>query len=94
MKIKNVLLGIVSLSTVGLAGMITTQASASTSNPVYRLYNKNTGEHFYTENTYEKKVLKMLVGMTKVWAGTQQLQERLFIVFIIQMHVGAIITIL
>ncbi|MCT0450002.1 hypothetical protein EFK69_12910, partial [Lactococcus lactis subsp. lactis] len=58
MKIKNVLLGIVSLSTVGLAGMITTQASASTSSPVYRLYNKNTGEHFYTESAYEKQSLK------------------------------------
>ena len=57
MKLNNIILGTVTLSTLGLIGGLTKQASASTGVSVYRLYNPNTGEHFYTENAYEKNSL-------------------------------------
>lgn len=44
---------------LGIAGIVSTsQASASTSSPVYRLYNGSTGEHFYTLNQSEKNNLQ------------------------------------
>lgn len=35
-----------------------TQVKASSKSPVYRLYNPNSGEHFYTTNFYEGNSLK------------------------------------
>ncbi|MGV8957118.1 hypothetical protein [Lactococcus lactis] len=57
MKLKNLLMTLTVTTTLGTIGMISTQAHAASSHPVYRLYNPNTGEHFYTENFYEQKVL-------------------------------------
>ncbi len=34
------------------------QVKASSKSPVYRLYNPNSGEHFYTTNFYEGNSLK------------------------------------
>ncbi|MFZ2576405.1 MAG: hypothetical protein WAX22_02865 [Lactococcus hircilactis] len=63
MKIgKKKILGASATALVLIGGMsaTTSRASASTSTssiPVYRLYNKNTGEHFYTESLAEKNNL-------------------------------------
>lgn len=57
MKIKNLLMAVTTVATLGAIGTVSAQASAASSNPVYRLYNPNTGEHFYTENFYEQKSL-------------------------------------
>ncbi|MCW2281196.1 hypothetical protein [Lactococcus lactis] len=57
MKLKNLLMTLTAAVTLGTVGTLSAQASASSSQPVYRLYNKFTGEHFYTENAYEKDVL-------------------------------------
>lgn len=58
MKIKNLLLAATTTATLGVIGTTAISASASTSaSNVYRLYNKNTGEHFYTESAYEKGML-------------------------------------
>ena len=58
MKIKNLLMTVTTVATLGAIGTVSAQASAATSKPVYRLYNHNTGEHFYTESAYEKDNLK------------------------------------
>ncbi|MGV8958409.1 hypothetical protein ACN9TB_12595 [Lactococcus lactis] len=57
MNFKNLLMTLTAAVTLGTVGTLSAQASASSSQPVYRLYNKFTGEHFYTENAYEKDVL-------------------------------------
>ncbi|MFC4651725.1 hypothetical protein ACFO26_02250 [Lactococcus nasutitermitis] len=53
---KKTALGISCAAALLIAGGIatTSHASAATSVPVYRLYNVNTGEHFYTESLAEK----------------------------------------
>ena len=58
MKIKNLLMAVTTVATIGVIGTVSAQASAASSKPVYRLYNHNTGEHFYTESAYEKQSLK------------------------------------
>lgn len=58
MKIKTLLMVVGAAATLGTVSTITTQAHAATSVPVYRLYNKNTGEHFYTKNAAERANLK------------------------------------
>lgn len=60
------------------------QVKASSKSPVYRLYNPNSGEHFYTTNFYEGNSLKMSVGLMRELVGKQQIQVRQFIAFIIQ----------
>ena len=50
MKIKKELLILLFLIMIGVG---TVHAQASTSVPLYRMYNSNSGEHFYTENLYE-----------------------------------------
>ncbi len=50
MKIKKELLLLLSLTMIGVG---TVHAQASTNVPLYRMYNSNSGEHFYTENIYE-----------------------------------------
>ncbi|AIS03134.1 L,D-transpeptidase family protein [Lactococcus lactis] len=58
MKIKTLVLATASVLAVGtFASMNQTKASADSSMPVYRLYNNNTGEHFYTKNNYERTSL-------------------------------------
>ena len=54
MKMKNLLMVVGAAATFGAVSIITTQVHADTSVPVYRLYNKNTGEHFYTKNSAER----------------------------------------
>lgn len=58
MKVKNLLMAVTTVATLGAIGTVSAQASAASSKPVYRLYNHNTGEHFYTESAYEKDSLK------------------------------------
>jgi hypothetical protein len=58
MKIKSLLVAVTTVATIGAIGTVSAQASAASSKPVYRLYNHNTGEHFYTESAYEKDSLK------------------------------------
>ncbi|MCT0449964.1 hypothetical protein EFK69_12680, partial [Lactococcus lactis subsp. lactis] len=70
MKIKNLLMAATTVATLGAIGTVSAQASASSSKPVYRLYNHNTGEHFYTENTYERDSLKR-VGWNDEGLGWQ-----------------------
>lgn len=70
MKIKTVLLGVTAIATLGAVSQVSTHASAASSKPVYRLYNHNTGEHFYTENTYERDSLKR-VGWNDEGLGWQ-----------------------
>lgn len=54
---------------------------------VYRLYNANTGEHFYTLNFAEKKLIfKMLVGVTKESVGFLPQLVHPFTEFIILMQ--------
>lgn len=50
------LLTVGGLATLALATAATTPVSASTTNDVYRLYNHNTGEHFYTTSVTERNV--------------------------------------
>lgn len=56
---KKTLIAVAALATLGTAGAVGTHkasASASTTTsetPVYRLYNKATGEHFYTTSNFE-----------------------------------------
>lgn len=57
MKMKNLLMAAATLTTLGVVGNTTAKASATTSNPMYRVYNPNSGEHFYTKSAYEKSVL-------------------------------------
>lgn len=70
MKIKNLLMAATTVATLGAIGTVSAQASAASSKPVYRLYNHNTGEHFYTENTYERDSLKR-VGWNDEGLGWQ-----------------------
>ena len=70
MKIKNLLMAATTVATLGVIGTVSAQASAASSKPVYRLYNHNTGEHFYTENTYERDSLKR-VGWNDEGLGWQ-----------------------
>lgn len=70
MKIKNLLMAVTTVATLGAMGAVSAQASAASSKPVYRLYNHNTGEHFYTENTYERDSLKR-VGWNDEGLGWQ-----------------------
>ncbi|EUN33690.1 surface antigen [Lactococcus cremoris] len=57
MKKISIALGVfLSLSVSGIISE--TSASAASTVPVYRLYNKNTGEHFYTKSAFEKNSLK------------------------------------
>jgi hypothetical protein len=70
MKIKNLLMAVTTVATLGAIGTVSAQASAASSKPVYRLYNHNTGEHFYTENTYERDSLKR-VGWNDEGLGWQ-----------------------
>lgn len=58
MKVKNLLMAVTAAATLGAIGTVSVQASAVSSKPVYRLYNHNTGEHFYTESAFEKDSLK------------------------------------
>lgn len=53
---------------------------------VYRLYNANTGEHFYTLNFAEKLIFKMLVGVTKESVGFLPQLVHPFTEFIILMQ--------
>ena len=39
------------------------------SQEMYRMYNPNSGEHFYTANSYERDNLKSLAGTMKVSDG-------------------------
>lgn len=58
MKLNKKIIALGIVATLGMAGGITTaHASASTSNPMYRVYNPNSGEHFYTKSSYEKTSL-------------------------------------
>lgn len=58
MKLNKKIIALGVVATLGMAGGITTaHASASTSNPMYRVYNPNSGEHFYTKSSYEKTSL-------------------------------------
>ena len=55
MKKKHLLLGLI--AGVFSAGLFTTTPLAQTAHAdmnIYRLYNPNTGEHFYTSSTVEK----------------------------------------
>ncbi|WP_423202599.1 hypothetical protein [Lactococcus lactis] len=70
MKVKNLLMAVTTVATLGAIGTVSAQASAASSKPVYRLYNHNTGEHFYTENTYERDSLKR-VGWNDEGLGWQ-----------------------
>ncbi|WP_238991068.1 glycoside hydrolase, family 25 [Lactococcus lactis] len=55
MKIKNLILATATTLGFGIISNVhTTTVSADTTVPVYRLYNHNTGEHFYTKNQSEK----------------------------------------
>lgn len=58
MKIKSLLMAVTTVATLGVVGSVSVQAHAASSVPVYRLYNKNTGEHFYTKNSAERANLK------------------------------------
>lgn len=57
MKVKNLLMTVTAAATLGAIGTVSVQASAASSKAVYRLYNHNTGEHFYTESAFEKDSL-------------------------------------
>ena len=55
---KKTFLALGAFLSLGMGGLFhATNASADSSTPVYRLYNPNTGEHFYTGNSYEEKSL-------------------------------------
>lgn len=49
-----------SIATFGTTTTFAAENSITKSVPVYRLYNTTTGEHFYTEGSYEKNHLVML----------------------------------
>lgn len=58
MKIKTLVMATVAVLGIGtIASINQTKASADTTMPVYRLYNHNTGEHFYTKNQAEQQQL-------------------------------------
>lgn len=58
MKLKKKIIALGVVATLGTAGGVTTvHAAASTSNAMYRVYNPNPGEHFYTKSAYEKSEL-------------------------------------
>jgi len=60
---------------LGVAGAITApQTYAATSSPVYRLYNHNTGEHFYTLSQAEKNNLQN-VGWSYEGIGWQAAKQ-------------------
>ena len=54
MKLKKKFLLLLFLATIGGVGI---KAQASENVPLYRMYNSNSGEHFYTENLYEARSL-------------------------------------
>ncbi|GAA3253035.1 Cell wall surface anchor family protein [Lactococcus lactis subsp. lactis] len=55
---KKTFLALGAFLSLGIGGLFhATNASADSSTLVYRLYNPNTGEHFYTGNSYEEKSL-------------------------------------
>lgn len=58
------------MSSIVLFNLSAKNVSATSSQPVYRLYNKNTGEHFYTKSLAEKNSLK-LVGWRDEGLGWQ-----------------------
>ncbi|QSE76702.1 hypothetical protein JW886_09685 [Lactococcus taiwanensis] len=58
MKLSKKIVALGAIATLGLVGSVTTaHASADTSVPMYRVYNPNSGEHFYTKSAYEKSSL-------------------------------------
>ncbi|KZK37553.1 Cell wall surface anchor family protein [Lactococcus cremoris] len=58
MKLSKKIVALGAVVTLGVVGGVSTaHASASTSNAMYRVYNPNSGEHFYTKSAYEKSVL-------------------------------------
>lgn len=58
MKIKTLVMATVAVLGIGtIASVNQTKASADSTMPVYRLYNHNTGEHFYTKNQAEQQQL-------------------------------------
>ena len=58
MKLSKKIVALGAVATLGVVGGVSTaHASASTSNAMYRVYNPNSGEHFYTKSAYEKSVL-------------------------------------
>ncbi|WDA68725.1 glycoside hydrolase, family 25 [Lactococcus lactis] len=58
MKIKTLVMATVAVLGIGtIVSVNQTKASADSTMPVYRLYNHNTGEHFYTKNQAEQQQL-------------------------------------
>lgn len=58
MKIKTLVMATVTILGIGTVASINqTKAHADSAVPVYRLYNHNTGEHFYTKNQAEEQQL-------------------------------------
>lgn len=65
---KKVLLSFLTIMTILMIGGVKVSAD-STQSEIYRLYNKNTGEHFYTSSAFERDSSVNQAGLTKEWVG-------------------------
>ncbi|AEU39330.1 hypothetical protein llh_0770 [Lactococcus cremoris subsp. cremoris A76] len=64
LNMKKGIIAFLTVLTILLTGAVKVSAD-STQAEIYRLYNKNTGEHFYTSRPLNEILLTNQVGLTK-----------------------------